>query len=121
MERIRDRLVKVQRVIGELSGSMSRQVTAIRETAKAPEKINQMSAGISAATEEQTANSRQVFKAVEYVNELTQAAVSSAEEISGATEELSRRANELLRLVGQFKTATNGQEEAPLQPRLRKP
>jgi methyl-accepting chemotaxis protein len=109
MEQIRDSSQKVQRMIGELSGSMSRQVGAIRELAKALEKINQMSAGISAATEEQTANSRQVSKAVEHVNELTQTAASSAEEMSGATEELSRMAQELQRLVGQFKiTARDG-------------
>ncbi len=122
MEQIRDSSQKVQRMIGELSGSMSRQVAAIRELAKALEKINQMSAGISAATEEQTANSRQVSKAVEHVNELTQASASSAEEMSGATEELSHMARELQRLVSQFKTETNGLEELPLavvQPRLR--
>ena len=105
MEQIRDSSQKVQRMIGELSGSMSRQVAAIRDLAKALEKINQMSAGISAATQEQTANSRQVSHAVEHVNELTQAAASSAEEMSGATEELSRMAQELLRLVGQFRIA----------------
>ncbi|MGO9411919.1 MAG: hypothetical protein ACLQCB_14370, partial [Spirochaetia bacterium] len=90
--------------------------------ARALEKINQMSAGISAATEEQTANSRQVSKAVEHVNELTQASASSAEEMSGATEELSHMARELQRLVSQFKTETNGLEELPLavvQPQLR--
>jgi methyl-accepting chemotaxis protein len=87
MEQIRDSSQKVQRMIGELSGSMSRQVS----------------------------------KAVEHVNELTQTAASSAEEMSGATEELSHMANELRRLVGQYKTATNGLEEAPLQPRLREP
>ena len=117
MEQIRDSSQKVQRMIGELSGSMSRQVAAIRELAKALEKINQMSAGISAATEEQTANSRQVSKAVEHVNELTQAAASSAEEMSGATEELSRMANELQRLVGQFKIAAqDGARQDARQP-----
>ncbi len=112
MEQIRDSSQKVQRMIGELSGSMSRQVAAIRELARALEKINQMSAGISAATEEQTANSRQVSKAVEHVNELTQAAASSAEEMSGATEELSRMAHELQRLVGQFKIAAQDGAQA---------
>ncbi|HTP58010.1 MAG TPA: methyl-accepting chemotaxis protein, partial [Spirochaetia bacterium] len=115
MEQIRDSSQKVQRMIGELSGSMSRQVAAIRELAKALEKINQMSAGISAATEEQTANSRQVSHAVEHVNELTQAAASSAEEMSAATGELSRMAQELLRLVGQFKIADGARDVASLE------
>jgi methyl-accepting chemotaxis protein len=112
MEQIRDSSQKVQRMIGELSGSMSRQVAAIRELAKALEKINQLSVEISGATEEQTANSRQVSHAVEHVNELTQGAASSAEEMSGATEELSRMAQELLRLVGQFKIAGDAKAEA---------
>jgi predicted nucleic acid-binding Zn-ribbon protein len=114
MEQIRDSSQKVQRMIGELSGSMSRQVAAIRELARALEKINQMSAGISAATEEQTANSRQVSHAVEHVNELTQAAASSAEEMSASTGELSRMAQELLRLVGQFKIADTRQDAQAL-------
>jgi len=112
MGEIRDSSQKVQRMIGELSGSMSRQIAAIRELAKALEKVNQMSQGISAATEEQTANSRQVSKAVEHVNELTQGAASSAEEMSGATEELSSMAQELQKLVGQFKIASNAREES---------
>ena len=106
MEQIRESSQKVQQMIGELSGSMSRQIGAIRELAKALEKVSQMSQGISAATEEQTANARQVSRAVEHVNELTQAAASSAEEMSGATEELSHMSQELQRLVGQFKIAS---------------
>ena len=62
-----------------------------------------MSQSISAATEEQTTNAKQVSKAVESVNELTQAAASSAEEMSAATEQLSGMAQELQRLVAQFK------------------
>ncbi len=107
MEQIRQSSQKVQQMIGELSGSMSRQIAAIRELARALEKVSQMSQGISAATQEQTANSRQVSRAVEHVNELTQAAASSAEEMSGATEELSGMSLELQRLVGQFKIAAN--------------
>jgi methyl-accepting chemotaxis protein len=119
MEQIRDSSQKVQRMIGELSGSMSRQVGAIRELAKALEKIKEMSAGISAATQEQTANSRQVSKAVEHVNELTQAAASSAEEMSGATEEMSRMARELQGIVGQFKIAAQeGERKEGLQGKL---
>ena len=103
MEQIRGASQKVQQMIGELSGSMSRQISAIRELAKALEKISEMSKGISAATEEQTTNAKQVSGAVEHVNELTQAAASSAEEMSGATEELSGMAQELQKMVGQFR------------------
>ena len=103
MEQIRGASQKVQQMIGELSGSMSRQISAIRELARALEKISEMSKGISAATEEQTMNAKQVSGAVEHVNELTQAAASSAEEMSGATEELSGMAQELQKMVGQFR------------------
>lgn len=109
MEQIRQSSQKVQQMIGELSGSMSRQIAAIRELARALEKVSQMSQGISAATQEQTANSRQVSRAVEHVNELTQAAASSAEEMSGATEELSHMAQDLQRLVGQFRIAADAE------------
>jgi methyl-accepting chemotaxis protein len=112
MEQIRESSQKVQQMIGELSGSMSRQIGAIRELARALEKVSQMSQGISVATQEQTANSRQVSGAVEHVNELTQAAASSAEQMSGATEELSRMAQELQRLVGNFRIAADTQEAA---------
>ncbi|HVP19752.1 MAG TPA: methyl-accepting chemotaxis protein, partial [Spirochaetia bacterium] len=103
MEQIKGASQKVQQMIVELSGSMSRQIAAIRELAKSLQKVSEMSQGISAATEEQTANAKQVSRAVEHVNELTQAAATSAEEMSGGTEELSRMAQELQRLVGQFR------------------
>jgi methyl-accepting chemotaxis protein len=103
MEQIRVYSQKVQQMIGELSGSMSRQMAASRDLAKALGNINQMSQDISAATEEQNANARQVSRAVENVNELTQAAASSAEEMSAATDELSSMAQGLQRQVAQFK------------------
>jgi methyl-accepting chemotaxis protein len=103
MEQIKAASQKVQQMIGELSGSMSRQIAAIRELVKALQEVSEMSQSISAATEEQTASARQVSQAVEHVNELTQAAASSAEEMSGATEEQSRLAQDLQSLVGQFR------------------
>jgi methyl-accepting chemotaxis protein len=65
--------------------------------------VSEMSHSISAATEEQTTNAKQVSKAVENVNELTQSAAFSAEEMSSATEQLSGMAQELQRLMSQFK------------------
>ncbi|HTZ52443.1 MAG TPA: methyl-accepting chemotaxis protein, partial [Spirochaetia bacterium] len=65
---------------------------------------------ISAATEEQTTNARQVSVAVENVNEVTQTAASAAEEMSAATEQLSGMAQELARLMSQFKLADHGDE-----------
>ena len=103
MEQIKAASQKVQQMIGELSGSMSRQIVAIRELAGALREVSEMSQSISVATEEQTANAKQVSRAVEHVNELTQAAASSAEEMSSATGEQSRWAQDLQSLVGQFR------------------
>jgi methyl-accepting chemotaxis protein len=103
MEQIRGASQKVQEMIEALSNSMGEQVAAIQELATALASVNEMSLSISAATSEQTANARQVSKAVENVNELTQNAASSAEEMSAATAQLSMMAQELQKVVGQFK------------------
>ncbi|HET6484921.1 MAG TPA: methyl-accepting chemotaxis protein [Spirochaetia bacterium] len=103
MEQIRDASQKVKEMIGSLSESMSQQVTASQELSKALDNINDMSLSISAATEEQTTNAKQVSKAVENVNDITQTAASSAEEMSAATEQLATMAQELQRLVAQFR------------------
>ena len=109
MEQIREASQKVRDMIAALSQAMGQQVTAIRQMSDALSNISEKSASISAATEEQTTNARQVAKAVENVNELTQSAASSAEEMSAATEQLSGMAQDLQRLMGQFKIDdTNG-------------
>ncbi|MFI5367816.1 MAG: methyl-accepting chemotaxis protein [Spirochaetia bacterium] len=115
MQQIRVYSQKVQQMIGELSGSMSRQTAASRDLAHALVNINQMSQNISAATEEQNASAQQVSRAVENVNELTQAAASSAEEMSAATEELSSMAQELLRQAAQFKLRNGKSADCPVQ------
>ncbi|HVO39182.1 MAG TPA: methyl-accepting chemotaxis protein [Spirochaetia bacterium] len=112
MEQIKVSSQKVQAMITELTGSMSRQVAASRDLAKALANVNEMSKSISAATDEQNSNAKQVSRAVENVNELTQAAASSAEEMSGATEELSSMAQELQKLVSQFRIALEAPEKA---------
>ncbi|HET6486483.1 MAG TPA: methyl-accepting chemotaxis protein, partial [Spirochaetia bacterium] len=103
MEQIRDASKSVQDTIGVLSSSMTQQVESIQELAKALASVNEMSLSISAATEEQTTNAKQVSRAVENVNEITQNAASAAEEMSSATTQLSGMAQELQRLMGQFR------------------
>jgi methyl-accepting chemotaxis protein len=103
MEQIRDASLKVKDMINALSESMTQQVAAVHQLASALTGVSEMSQSISAATEEQTTNAKQVSKAVENVNELTQSAASSAEEMSSATEQLSGMAQELQRLMSQFK------------------
>jgi hemerythrin len=103
MEQIRGASQKVKDMVSSLSSAMSRQVTAVKDLSHALENLNEMSQSISAATEEQTTNARQVSKSVESVNEVTQAAASSSEEMSAATSHLSGMAQELQRLVAQFK------------------
>ena len=114
MEQIREASQKVQQMVGELSGSMSRQISAIRELEQALDRVSGMSQGISAATEEQTANAKQVSQAVEHVNDLAQTAATSAEQMSAATEALSGMAQELQGLVGQFHIRGNAEKVAPV-------
>ena len=105
MEQIRAASQRVNEMIGGLTEAMGRQVSSIEELSKSLSSVSELSRGISAATEEQSTNARQVSKAVENVNEITQSAASSAEEMSSATVQLSSMAQELQRLVGQFKIA----------------
>jgi methyl-accepting chemotaxis protein len=110
MDQIRAASQKVKDMIVELSGAMGQQVAAIRDLAGALENVNEMSRSISAATEEQTTNARQVSKAVENVNGLTQAAASAAEQMSSSTEQLTGMAQELQKLVAQFRVAADSGE-----------
>ena len=111
MEQIRDASQEVKEMIVGLSESMSQQVAAVHQLASALGSVSEMSQSISAATEEQTTNAKQVSKAVENVNELTQTAASAAEEMSSATEQLSSMAQELQRLMGQFKIESRSSAE----------
>jgi methyl-accepting chemotaxis protein len=103
MEQIRSASQKVKEMIAGLSQSMVQQVDAVKELTRALGSVSEMSQSISAATEEQTTNAKQVSKAVENVNEVTQSAASAAEEMSSATEQLSSMAQELQKMMGQFR------------------
>jgi methyl-accepting chemotaxis protein len=103
IEKIRIGATKTNETIGSLSESMSQQVAAVQQLSTALTNVSEMSQSISAATEEQTTNAKQVSKAVENVNDITQAAASAAEETSAATEQLSTMAQELQKLMSQFK------------------
>ena len=98
-------------------GEHGAQIAAMKELAKALEKVSEMSQGISAATEEQTTNAKQVARAVEHVNELTQAAAAAAEEMSASTEQLSGMAQELQTMVAQFKVEAREKRETLPAPR----
>jgi methyl-accepting chemotaxis protein len=110
MEQIRDASQQVNEMIGRLNESMQQQVGAVRALASALVNVREMSQSISAATAEQTTNTRQVSKAVEGVNEVTQSSASTAEQMSAATEHLSGMAQQLQRLVAQFKIDDAGGE-----------
>jgi methyl-accepting chemotaxis protein len=118
MEQIRTASQKVKEMISGLSESMTQQVEAVKELSKALGSVSEMSQSISAATEEQTTNAKQVSTAVENVNELTQSAASAAAEMSSATEQLASMAQELQRMMAQFKIG-DGNETASKQPKLK--
>lgn len=105
MEQIRAASQQVNDMISSLSDSMSQQVAATHQLAAALGSVSEMSQSISAATEEQTTNARQVSRAVENVNEITQGAAAAAEQMSAATEQLAGMAQELQRLMSQFRIA----------------
>jgi methyl-accepting chemotaxis protein len=127
MEQIRAASQQVNDTITELADSMEKQVSAITELSRALGSVTEMSQGISTATEEQTINARQVSKAVETVTDLTQSAAASASEMSSATEKLFLMAQDLNRLVAQFKIGVDKpRSEAPVleggnQPELPSP
>ena len=104
MEQIRAASQKVNQTIEGLAASIRRQAGAAQEAARALQNVEEMSRSISSATEEQTTNARQVACAVENVNGVTQAAASAAEQMSVSTSQLSARAQELRKLVAQFRT-----------------
>ena len=112
MEQIRDGARRSKEMIGELSEAMSQQVTAIHRLDEALKNVSEMSRSISAATEEQASNAKQVSQAVESVNEITQSAASAAEETSASTEQMAGMAQELQRLVAQFKVQVDYDEPA---------
>ena len=114
MEQIRAASQQVNETITALVDSMGQQVSIVTDLSQALTKVAEMSQGISGATEEQTINARQVSRAVETVTELTQSAATSAAEMSSATEKLFLMAQELNRLVAQFRISDAAKEEAPL-------
>jgi len=117
IEKIRIGATKTNETIGSLSESMSQQVAAVQQLSTALTNVSEMSQSISAATAEQTTNAKQVSKAVENVNNITQSAASAAEETSAATEQLSTMAQELQRLMSQFKIG-DGNGKAGRQQKL---
>lgn len=106
MGQIRDGAEKSSSMIDSLSQAVVQQVNAVQEMAEALKSISEMSESISAATEEQSSSTRQVSKAVENVSEITQSAASATEETSAATTQMATNAQELQRLVAQFKVTS---------------
>jgi methyl-accepting chemotaxis protein len=107
----RDEVGKLAAALGPLRTHVPAAGAAVSELSKSLANVNEMSQGISAATEEQTSSAKQVSLAVESVK-VTQAAAASADEMSGATEEMSRMARGLQKLVKHFRIAAYV-EQAP--------
>ncbi len=105
MQQIRDASQRVNAMIAKVTESMGTQVGAIKELAKSLSNVAEMSQNISASTEEQTTNARQMSQTIEGINEVTQSTASGAEQMSASTERLLGMAQDLRRLVVQFKIA----------------
>jgi methyl-accepting chemotaxis protein len=107
MERIRVASQQVSDMISGVAQSMERQVAMTRGLAVALENMREMSGSISAAAGDQSSSTRQVAQAVENVTGITQSAAAAAEQMSTSTEQLAVMAQELQRLMEEFRiTAT---------------
>jgi len=105
MSGIREASQKVKTMISALSRDIAQQSAAVDDLGAALRNVDEMSQSIAAATQEQTTNARQVSVAVEKVNDITQGAAAAAEQMSGATLQLSAMAQDLQKLVAQFRIA----------------
>ncbi|HUI69635.1 MAG TPA: methyl-accepting chemotaxis protein [Spirochaetia bacterium] len=103
MEQIRVASERVNEMITTVSQSMTTQIGAIKELARTLDSVSEMSQSISASVVEQTTNAKDVSDAIEGVNEITQSSASAAEQMSSATDQLSKMAQNLKALMEQFR------------------
>jgi methyl-accepting chemotaxis protein len=88
---------------GTMSQASEEQLAAVRQITEAIQNVNTMSQNIAAAAEEQASTSVETGKTIEGVSTITQQNAASAEEMASSTEELSSLAENMKKLVSQFK------------------
>jgi methyl-accepting chemotaxis protein len=113
-ERIEDSISKSARGVG-INGKVS---AGLQEIVTKARRVDELIAGIAAASGEQTQGLQQIDKAVAQIDQVTQTTAASAEESAAAAEELNAQADvlesavgELLRLAGSART--QDQDAAP--------
>jgi len=71
-------------------------------------KVNDLIGEVSAASDEQARGVDQLNTAVSQMEQITQQTASNAEESSSASEELASQAQDMLRIVGELRSAVHG-------------
>lgn len=96
--------------IAEKAGSMlNRLVPDIRKTAELVQEI-------TAASSEQNTGTMQINRAIQQLDQITQQNASSAEELSSTAEELAAQSDQLLEIMGFFRSAGANRRESYVQP-----
>lgn len=116
-EEVGDTIKAIQRETGEAVKRMDEGETSVREGVEMAEQaghslceildgsrqVSELIRQIAAATEQQTAASHQVAEGVERINAVSSQSAIGAEQAAQAAVSLNHQAEELNRLVGQFK------------------
>ncbi|HAI11981.1 MAG TPA: methyl-accepting chemotaxis protein [Phycisphaerales bacterium] len=116
-EEVGDTIKAIQRETGEAVKRMDQGETSVREGVDMAEKagqsleeilngsrqVSELIRNIAAATEQQTSASQQVAEGVEKINAVSSQSAVGAEQAAQAAVNLNNQAEELNRLVGQFK------------------
>jgi methyl-accepting chemotaxis protein len=93
-------------LVGETGDALSR-------IAEQVSRINDAVSGIAASAQEQATGLREVNTAVNQMDQVTQQNAAMVEQSTAASHALTREAEELSRLVGQFKTGGHAGERRP--------
>jgi methyl-accepting chemotaxis protein len=119
-QRSADAAKEIKTLISTSTEQVKAGVDLVGETGKSLERIvqqvahiNAAVAGIAASAQEQAVGLRQVNVAVNQMDQMTQQNAAMVEQSTAASHSLSREAEELARLMGQFKTGAPEVDRRP--------
>lgn len=100
---IRTSVETMNSMTGQVSIATKEQSLSVRQIMDAVSLINSMTQQVASATAEQKMGSKVVVSAVENINEITRGNLTSIEDLSRATMNLSQQAADLSALIEEFK------------------
>lgn len=100
---IRNSVETMNSMTGQVSIATKEQSLSVRQIMDAVSLINSMTQQVANATAEQKMGSKVVVAAVENINEITRGNLTSIEDLSRATMNLSQQASDLAALIEEFK------------------